>query len=135
MGACKGIAESSVIQLSKGNNISLVLGNYTNSELEAALRRCKGVIIPYDKIGNSGVLYQAISESANLLLPRTAYTEEVLKAFDYKNYLFYEGQISHYDIENFFGLKFDEYFSGLDVEKYNEDIMGLYSNLYTSILS
>lgn len=115
------------------NRISLELGFYEEAKLDQLLSISHGVIIPYKNITNSGVLFKAISMNAHILLPKLKYTQEVLENLNYKNYLFFENEVTTEALNKFFHLK-KTYPFILNIDNYNNHIVESHRIAYLNLL-
>lgn len=137
MGGCSDILASELVSLKEKidfkDRIIFKFGRYDEKKLQQELNECKGVIIPYSDIMNSGVLYRAVTAGVNVLLPRIKYTEEVIHSLKYRGAVFYEPPLDTDDILNFSNTTLDKC-NKVDFYTYNKRIKDAHSEVYQTLI-
>ncbi|EET4508883.1 TPA: glycosyltransferase family 4 protein [Escherichia coli] len=137
MGGCSNTLATELRNMKKKidfkERIKFKFGYYNEQQLQQELNQCKGVIIPYSDIMNSGVLYRAITAGVNVLLPRIRYTEEVVNSLKYQGAVFYDPPLDTNDIATFNGIPSVNH-NNFDVDTYNTYIKNAHYELYQTII-
>lgn len=108
----------------------------SDNELGWLLQNCSGVVIPYDGLNNSGVLFQALAYCKPVLAPNSVYFREIKNSLDNQFLFLYDGQIDKAALDFFIdkSQNVQELFDNcLDPNLYNSSIIRSHRDFFSSV--